>query len=83
MVNNSTNINNTKGILNSDGQRFHQYLQNKRKFKQWWSTIPPISTKQSKLKTVLVKISININKTEKVKQWWSTIPPISTKQKKV
>ena len=28
--------------LNSDGQQFHQYEQNKRKFKQWWSTIPPI-----------------------------------------
>ena len=28
--------------LNSDGQQFHQYQQNKRKFKQWWSTIPPI-----------------------------------------
>ena len=38
-----------KGILNSDGQHFHQYLQNKRKFKQWWSTIPPILTKQRKV----------------------------------
>ena len=28
--------------LNSEGQQFHQYQQNKRKFKQWWSTIPPI-----------------------------------------
>jgi hypothetical protein len=27
--------------------QFHQYQQNKRKFKQWWSTIPPILTKQS------------------------------------
>ena len=34
--------------LNSDGQQFHQYQQNKRKFKQWWSTIPPILTKQKK-----------------------------------
>ena len=45
MVNNSTNINNrenlnseqqnkTKESLNSDGQQFHQYQQNKRKFKQ-------------------------------------------------
>ena len=49
MVNNSTNINNTKEILNSDGQRFHQYLQKKRKFKQWWSAIPPILTKQRKV----------------------------------
>ena len=30
-----------KGSLDSDGQQFHQYHQNKRKFKQWWSTIPP------------------------------------------
>jgi GTP-sensing pleiotropic transcriptional regulator CodY len=48
MVNNSTNINKTKESLNSDGQQFHQYQQNKRKFKQWWSTILPISTKQKK-----------------------------------
>ena len=48
MVNNSTNINKTKESLNSDDQQFHQYQQNKRKFKQWWSTIPPISTKQKK-----------------------------------
>jgi hypothetical protein len=44
MVNNSTNINKTKERLNSDGRQFHQYEQNKRKFKQWWSTIPTIST---------------------------------------
>jgi hypothetical protein len=30
---NSTNINKTKESLNSDGQQFHQYQQNKRKFK--------------------------------------------------
>jgi nitric oxide synthase oxygenase domain/subunit len=42
-----------KESLNSDGQQFHQYQQNKqshftkRKFKQRWSTIPPISTKQT------------------------------------
>ena len=48
MVNNSTNINKAKESLNSDGQQtstkqeslnsdgqqFHQYQQNKRKFKQ-------------------------------------------------
>jgi MFS superfamily sulfate permease-like transporter len=39
------NINKTKEIVNSDGQQFHQYQQNKRKIKQCWSTIPPISTK--------------------------------------
>ena len=33
MVNNSTNIIKTKESLNSDGQQFHQYHQNKRKFK--------------------------------------------------
>ena len=49
MVNNSININKTKESLNSDCQQFHQYQQNKRKFKQWWSTIPPISTKQKKV----------------------------------
>ena len=49
MVNNSTNINKTKESLNSDGQQFHQYQENKRKFKQWWVTIPPISTKQKKV----------------------------------
>jgi hypothetical protein len=47
MVNNSSNINKTKESLNSNGQQFHQYQQNKRKFKQKWSTIPPISTQQS------------------------------------
>ena len=49
MVNNSTNINKTKESFNSDGQQFHQYQQNKRKFKQLWSTILPISTKQKKV----------------------------------
>ena len=29
MVNNSTNINKGKGILNSDGLQFHQYQQNR------------------------------------------------------
>jgi len=47
MVNNSTNINKTKECLNSDGQQLHQYQQSKRMFKQWWSTTPPISTKQT------------------------------------
>ena len=49
MINNSTNINKTKESINSDGQQFNQYKQNKRKFKQWWSTIQPISTKQKKV----------------------------------
>jgi hypothetical protein len=70
MVNNSTNINKTNfhlspSSLNSDGQQFHQYQQNELspltfKFKQWWSTIPPISTKQ----TVSYNFkSLNIKKT--------------------
>ena len=56
MVINTTNIikkNNhlsPKESLNSDGQQFYQYQQNKRKLKQWWSTILPISTKQRRLK---------------------------------
>ena len=49
MVINSTNINKTKESLNSDGHQFYQYQQNKRKFKQWWSSILPISTKQKKV----------------------------------
>jgi hypothetical protein len=45
MVNNSININKIKESVNSDGQQFYKYQQNKRTFKQWWSTIiiPPIS----------------------------------------
>ena len=49
MVNNSNNINKTKESLNSDGQQYHQYQQNKRKFKQWLSIILPTSTKQNKV----------------------------------
>jgi hypothetical protein len=35
MVNNSINIIKTKESFNSDGQQFHQYHQNKRKFKRF------------------------------------------------
>ena len=49
MVDNSTNINKRKENLSNDSQQFLQFQQNKRKFKQWWSTIPPISTKQKKV----------------------------------
>ena len=62
MVNNSTNINKTKESFNSDGQQFLQYQQTKRKFSEWWSTIPPISTNQKKAFRVMVKNSSNINK---------------------
>ena len=34
MVNSSININKTKESLNNGGQQFHQYQQNKGKFKQ-------------------------------------------------
>ena len=34
MVNNSTNINNTKESLSNDSQQFLQYQQNKRKLNQ-------------------------------------------------
>ena len=69
MVNNSTNINKAKESLNSDGQQFHQYQQNKRKFKQWWSTIQPISTKQKKFLAVMDNNSTNIKKT---KESWNS-----------
>jgi hypothetical protein len=49
MVNNPTNINKAKESLNSQGQQFNQYQQNKTKFKQPWSTIQSISTKQQKV----------------------------------
>jgi hypothetical protein len=49
LVSYPTNINKTKESLNSVGQLAHQYQQNKRKFKQSWSAIPPISTKQKKV----------------------------------
>ena len=58
MVNNATNINKTKESLDSDGQQCHEYQQNKRKFRQWWSTIPRISTKRtatSHLKSLITK----------------------------
>jgi hypothetical protein len=49
MVNNSTKINKTKEGLNCAGQQLYQNQQNKRKFKLWWSTIVPKSTKQKKV----------------------------------
>ena len=45
------------------------------KFKQWWSTLPPISTKQ----TITSKQWWSTKQTITSKQWWSTIPPLSTK----
>jgi hypothetical protein len=46
--------------INSENQN----QQNKRMFKQRWSTIPSISTKQKKVYTVMVNNYININKTK-------------------
>ena len=62
MVNNSSNINKPKESFSSDGRKFYQYQQTKRKLKKWWSTILPISTKQKKVLTVIVNNSTNINK---------------------
>ena len=62
MVDNSANINKPKESLNRNGQKFLQYQQTKRKFEQWWSTFPLISTKQKKVWTVMVDNSSNINK---------------------
>ena len=69
MVNNSTNIN--KNHLSP------QLI-------EWWSTIPPISTKITSHFNSLsdVNNSTNINKNHlslQLIEWWSTIPPISTK----
>jgi hypothetical protein len=47
----------------------HHCLAHLEKVKQWWSTIVPVSTKQT--------ITSHL---KKVKQWGSTILPISTKQ---
>ena len=69
MVNNSSNINKTKESLNSDSQQFLQYQQNKRKFEQWWSIIPPISTKQKKFKQWWSTIPPISTKQRKFKQW--------------
>ena len=49
MVNNSYNINKPKESFSSDGRKFYQYQQTKRKLKEWWSTILPISTNQKKV----------------------------------
>ena len=64
-INKTNNHISPKESLSSDGQQFHQYhqskrkfkhqnkrkfkYQNKRKLKEWWSTIPSISSKQKKV----------------------------------
>ena len=64
MVDNSTNIKKPKECFDSDGRQFYQYQQTNRKFKQWWSIILQISTKQKKVLTVMVNNFTNINKTK-------------------
>ena len=83
MVNNSINIIKTKESLNiktkeslnSDGQQFHQYHQNKRKFKH--------QNKKESLNSDGQQFHQYHQNKRKFKQWWSTIPSISPKQKKV
>ena len=79
MVNNSINIINTKESFYSDGQQFHQYHQNKRKFN---NSINIIKTKESLNSDGQQFHQYHQNK-RKFKQRWSTIPSISSKQKKV
>jgi hypothetical protein len=69
MVNNYTNIN-----------KNHLSLQ----LIEWWSTIPPISTKSplTSIHWVMFNNSTNINQNHislQLIEWWSTITPISTK----
>jgi hypothetical protein len=60
LLKHSSNLNKPKESLSSDGRQFLQYKQSKRKFKQWWSTIPLISTKQKKVYTVIVLILVEL-----------------------
>jgi hypothetical protein len=48
-------------------------LVNKRKFKQWWSTIPTISTKQRNLNSDGQQFH-QYQQIEKSRKWWSTFP---------
>jgi hypothetical protein len=56
----------------------------KRKFKQWWSTMLPISAKQKKVKTVMCQQCYQYQQNKrKLNSDVSTMLPISTKQKEV
>ena len=81
IVNNSTNINKTKESLNSDGQQFHKYQQNKRKFKVMVNISTNINQPIESLHSYGLQFHQYQQKERKFKQWWSTIPPISTTQK--
>jgi lysyl-tRNA synthetase class I len=65
------------------GQQFHQYQQNKERLNSDWSTIPPISTKQGKIKVIGQQFHQYQQNKERLNSDWSTIPPISTKQGKI
>ena len=83
MVNNSTNINKTKESFYSDGQQFHQYQQNKRKFKVMVNNSTNINKTKESLNIDGQQFHQYQQNKRKFKHWWPTIPPISTKQKKV
>jgi hypothetical protein len=56
--------------LKSDGRKFHKYQQNKRKFKQWWSTIPPnINKAKESLNSDGQQFLQYQQKKRKFKQW--------------
>ena len=83
MVNIFTNINKRKESLNSDGQQFLQYQQNKRKFRQWCQQFQQYQqTKESLDSDGQQFLQYQQNK-RKFKQWLSTIPPLLKETEKV
>jgi hypothetical protein len=70
VVNNATNINTTKEILNIGGQQCHKYqtlvVNNATNIKHWWSTMPQISNiggqQCHKYQTLVINNATNINK---------------------
>jgi tRNA A22 N-methylase len=82
MVNIFTNINKRKESLNSDGQQFLQYQQNKGKFRQWCQQFQQYQQTKESLDSDGQQFYQYQQNKRNSKQWWSTIPPISTKQKK-
>ena len=70
--------------MNRDDQHFYQHQQNKRTFKQRWSTFPKTSTKQKTVEAVIINKSTNVNKTkEHLNSDGQTVPTTSTKQKNI
>ena len=105
MINNSTNLNKTNIHLSSliffipSLVRTYRVLCDihcgplcKHRFKQWWSTMPSVSTKRtftsciffipSLVRTYRVLCDIHYGPLckHRFKQWWSTMPSISTKR---